>query len=197
MKKIFFILTVFVTVFFFTGCEKENIKPTGTNTINTKEEPSFLFSKGHVYVWEAGYGYIHVGYYMREYRETGLMAWLLGPDCYGFSGNCLPEVVITSMAPNTDDEEESETLGMEYELSDATIDYVNSHYSIPLVSVLDSNWQSQYVFFANFANNCENIPSELLNDFSEGLLIIKQFPEGVYVVNQGATEYDDIPEYEW
>ena len=197
MKKIIYLalIAVFLGIF-YTSCEKETTDPVVLNQTN-KQVPSILYSRGHIYVWDIRKGYVHIGYYMRTYRETGLQAWLFGPDCYGRSGNCLPDVVIKATAYNTDGDENMISNEIVYILEDEMVQHVNKSYSLPLLSILNSDWTKQYDFITTFAEQCENIPSELLNDFSTGKLAIKQFPEGIHIVNQGATQYDDINNYNW
>lgn len=134
---------------------------------------------------------------MRTYRENGFQAWLYGPDCYGLSGNCLPEVVIKSTIQNTDGDESMISNENFYILEDEMVQHVNDSYSLPLLSILNSDWTIQYNFLSAFSEQCESISPELLNDFSTGKLAIKQFPEGIHIVNQGATQYDDINNYNW
>lgn len=197
MKKLIYLalIAVFLGIF-YTGCEKETTDLVVLNQSNEKTS-DILFSKGHIYVWVYGKGYVHTGYYMRTYRETGLQAWIFGPDCYGFSGNCLPEVVIKSKIHNTDGNENMISNEIVYLLEDEMVHHVNESYSQPLLSILDSDWRIQYDFLSAFSEQCENIPPTLLNDFSNGILAIKKFPEGIHIVNRDATQYDDINNYDW
>lgn len=180
----------------YAGCEKETTDPIALDQSN-KQPPILLYSRGHIYVFDFRKGYVHIGYYMRTYRETGLQALLFGPDCYGRSGNCLPDVVIEATAYNTDGDENMISNEIVYELEDEMIQDVNKSYSLPLLSILDSDWTIQYDFITTFVEQCENIPPELLRDFSTGELAIKQFPEGIHIVNREATRYDDINNYNW
>lgn len=195
MKKIIYLaLIAAFSGIFYTGCEKVTTDPIVLNQSNEKG-PNIVFNKGHIYVWVFGKGYIHIGYYMRTYRENGFQAWLYGPDCYGLSGNCLPEVVIKSTIQNTDGDESMISNENFYILEDEMVQQVNDSYSLPLLSILNSDWTIQYNFLSAFSEQCESISPELLNDFSTGKLAIKQFPEGIHIVNQGATQYDDINNY--
>ena len=200
MKKIIYLalIAVFLGIF-HTGCEKETTDPKVLNQSNKKapDFPDIYYCRGHIYVWDRKKGYVHAGYYMRTFRETGVQAWFFGPDCYGRTGNCLPEVVVEPKIHNTDGNDNMISNEIVYILEDEMVQHVNESYSLPLLSILNSDWTKQYDFISTFAEQCENIPPELLKDFSTGKLAIKQFPEGIHIVNRDATQYDDINNYNW
>lgn len=195
-NNIFLLIAILILGFSFMGCEKETTDPIVLHQSN-KKAPDILYSKGHIYVYVPFKGYVHTGYYMRTYKETGLQAWINGPDCYGTSGNCLPEVVIKSKIHNTDGDENMISNEIAYILEDEMVQHVNRSYSQPLLSILNSDWTIQYDFITMFAKQCNNIPPKLLKDFSSGKLAIKQFPEGIHIVNRDATQYNDINNYNW
>lgn len=207
MKKISIILClIFAIGIFSQSCEKEKISKTiegqtTNNVINKKMSPShdgsvWVHYKGHVYLIQPGFGCIHMGYYMRTYKTDGFMVWLLGEDCYGMEGNCLPQVDVKPKIQNIDGNNNNDFTF--YEIPDEIIRSVNEQYVIPLTKVVDSDWKSQYEFFKSvICNNCKNIPTEMLKDFSQGKLEIKLFKGNYFVVNQGASQYDDCPTYNW
>lgn len=56
----------------------------------------------------------------------------------------------------------------------------------------------KYAFLIEkFIPKCQSLPSDLIDDFSKGHLVIKQFPEGLHIVKNTATECDDIGIYNW
>ncbi len=199
MKRVLLLSLLSVTLaIMLTRCEKHPHNSEVNNNVVLKTG-NILYIRGHIYVWVERKGYVHSGYYMRQYRETGLRAWLFGKGCYGFSGNCLPEVVIKAVSPITDAEnDEALTNEVQHNLGEDIVQFVNQTYSEPIVSILDSTWEEQYEFLMEqFIPKCQNFPSDLIKDFSKGLLVIKQFPEGLHIVKNTATEYDDIGTYDW
>ncbi|MEG1555270.1 MAG: hypothetical protein RR356_00910 [Bacteroidales bacterium] len=196
-------IVIFALAIIISSCEKEKViqddifNSLKNNDLHNYAKTKVYFIRGHKYV-EINGKWEHWGYYMREYRTSGLQAFLFGPDCYGYRGNCLPEIEISGVnhngdAPNFDPENISYL-----ELNKEEILPIVNNYKIPLENALNNGQEAIIDFFKNnISVECDNIPTAMNQDFLTGKLTIKFFSEGYFIVNKNAQRYDDCPVYNW
>ena len=189
MKKLIygslFLAVVGIGVMGLSSCKKETLEDNivENKTVTPSEQSDILWKEGRTYHWN-GSKYILVDYYMRTLKD----AWY-GYGCFWPSGNCLPTAEASGLRP-------TEHTDVYHEFSQENQEQITSNYSTPLTNALGNSSEIKDFFNDEMVPNTV-FPSQLVDDFNNDVITIKQFSEGLFIVNMNATSYDDCPVYDW
>ncbi|MDR2834677.1 MAG: hypothetical protein LBV69_00550 [Bacteroidales bacterium] len=210
MKSVFYrIMVIAVVAISFASCEK--INDIENNKMNNAEEmvlkqqdiSSLRYANGHILQlqWNGShFNEVEVGTYMRTfYSSETLKGFIYGVGCYSPVGGCLPDIDVYGAIPIIDGiSEEEHYLVSEIQylnIDKETSEQINKIYSIPLKEAIKKGDNAIKEFFLNNFIYRTEVPEKMIEDFKNDKLTIKQFPEGLFVVNKDAQNYKDVPNY--
>jgi hypothetical protein len=186
-----FIFTATI-VYISSSCQKDLdfIETTENNNPTNPEYASYLVAhaNGHIYCYTPS-GYVHCGYYMRSF-------WSWFGDCYGYSGNCLPQVDVTpSVAGSYYPIWQDDTDSVFIEADSLPIEYVNSWGSALTYAVSNNDIIN---FIQDEAlNTILKFPSYIIDDIINKETTIKSFHNQNFLVNFYGESEDDDPGYDF
>ena len=191
MKANSILIAIIIITIGLAACEKESINENKTDNDKKKiqQNPPIHYVQGHIMQ-----GGETIGYYNRTYYDT----WLY-TGCALPAKNCLPTIWIEPLNNPVEDKSDYPGHIDTIDLSEQVVSTINTNYSEPLESAVYSNDYDEIQDFFNeeLVPNNEDLPQDLINDFNDGELTIKEFDEGYFIVDKNADSYDDISDSYW
>lgn len=176
---------------FIFSCEKKSsVQEIDVDEFESKVQQSYpiIWYQGHVIDLRTNET---IGYYNRKLYDN----WLF-TDCMLPARNCLPTAFIDGTIAKIEDTEDVPGYIDTINLPSDVIALIDYQYSVPLEEALTSGDEDEILnFFNEVLVPGTDMPQELIDDFNDGILTIKEFPEGHFIVNEDAETSDDIIDY--
>ena len=188
MKKIIYgsIVLGLIAVASLSSCKKDEvITPTSTKTIETSRQDQVHWLSGRKVIFMGGKTVV-VGTYMRTLKDS----FIWGFGCHLPQTNCLPDHEVSSNGNNHDD-----ITNDNYNMSEAVANDFNNSFGIPMVTAVQNGASSIKTFFNDVIVQKTNLPEQLVIDFNNDLLTIKEFGGNYFIVNTDATSPSEFPIY--
>lgn len=201
MKRSIFIMSALILTIFFSlnSCEKQEIFHMGSKTQQKEDviSDNYFSDRDFVHHFYASTGWIYCWFSDETVLDGELCGWFwrsyTGGDCEGFSGSCLPDIVIR--------EYDGQAGGMRdypqgLRLSDESVKYIEKLMRKLAKAVEKGPHAVKKFYFHQGGKEFFGFKEEIENDLLNDIITIREFNGQYLVVYYDATDPDDGPDYD-